>query len=149
MGIQVRALSENDFDQWKPLFEGYCDFYEHPADERKVMTQWHWLQDPHNMLQGLVACDNEGRLLGLAHYHAWPVSIFGSEACYLSDLFVDPAQRGKGIGKSVYEHLLQLCKENGWPALTLLTQVGNRTARSLYDQYAEASDFRFYITPVE
>ncbi|GAA6151405.1 GNAT family N-acetyltransferase [Pseudoteredinibacter isoporae] len=147
MSIQVRALSKDDFDQWKALFKGYCDFYDSPADQEKVMTEWNWLHDETNMLQGLVACDEHGDLAGLAHYHAWPLSIYGKEVCYLSDLFVSTSFRGKGVGKTLYQYLMAVCKEQGWPALTLLTQDGNSTARSLYDQYAEASDFRFYITP--
>lgn len=148
MSIQIRELSKGDFEQWQVLFKGYCDFYESPADEEKVMVQWNWLHDEANMLQGLVAIDENGNLAGLAHYHGWPLSISGKEVCYLSDLFVSPTHRGKGVGKQLYVHLMDLCKEKGWPALTLLTQDGNATARSLYDQYAKASDFRFYITGV-
>lgn len=149
MDISVRALQKDDFDQWKVLFEGYCDFYEHPADLEKVNTEWNWLHDESNMLQGLVACDSAGNVVGFAHYHAWPISIFGSEVCYLSDLFTDPTCRQQGVAKTLYEYLIALCKENGWPALTLLTQQGNTIAQGLYNQHGAASDFRFYISAIE
>ena len=149
MHITIRPLATEDFNQWKVLFEGYCDFYEHPADEKKVLTEWNWLHDEKNMLQGLVACDEEGNVMGFAHYHAWPISIFGSEVCYLSDLFTLPMFRGKGVAKSLYNYLINLCKENSWPALTLLTQENNTTAQSLYNQFGEASDFKFYISSIQ
>ncbi|MCP4597756.1 GNAT family N-acetyltransferase [Neptuniibacter sp.] len=148
MYITIRPLASEDFNQWKVLFEGYCDFYEHPADETKVLTEWNWLHDEKNMLKGLVACDAVGNIMAFAHYHAWPISIFGSEVCYLSDLYTLPSYRKKGAAKALYNHLIDLCKENSWPALTLLTQENNTTAQSLYNQFGEASDFKFYISPI-
>ena len=146
---EIRPIEAGDYDQWKTLFAGYCDFYHEPCDAQKCEVVWAWLTDPSHMLTGLVAEDDEGRLAGLAHYHAWPISLFGSDVCYLSDLFVDPTARQHGTGKALYEHLLNLSKENGWSALTLLTQKDNQTARKLYDRYGESTDFRFYLTPTQ
>lgn len=147
--LQIRALQADDFQRWKGLFAGYCDFYQLPADEQKISTMWGWLNDPLNMLEGVVACDETGQIVGLAHFHGWPQSLLGTEVCYLSDLYVDPESRVGGVGKALYRYMLALCKQRGWSALTLLTHKDNRVARGLYDQFGEASDFRFYETPVD
>src|SRR5258708_40101124 len=45
-------------------------------------------------------------------------STFNSRSgIYLEDLFVRPAQRGKGIGKALLVHLAQQCVANGWAGL--------------------------------
>ena len=41
----------------------------------------------------------------------------GRSGIYLEDLFVRPAQRGKGIGKALLAHLAQQCVANGWSRL--------------------------------
>ena len=41
----------------------------------------------------------------------------GRYGIYLEDLFVRPAQRGKGIGKALLVHLARECVANGWSRL--------------------------------
>ena len=41
----------------------------------------------------------------------------GRSGIYLEDLFVRPAQRGKGIGKALLSHLAKECVANGWSRL--------------------------------
>jgi GNAT superfamily N-acetyltransferase len=41
----------------------------------------------------------------------------GRSGIYLEDLFVRPAQRGKGIGKALLAHLAKECVANGWSRL--------------------------------
>jgi GNAT superfamily N-acetyltransferase len=41
----------------------------------------------------------------------------GRSGIYLEDLFVRPAQRGKGIGKALLVHLANHCVTNGWSRL--------------------------------
>jgi GNAT superfamily N-acetyltransferase len=41
----------------------------------------------------------------------------GRSGIFLEDLFVRPAQRGKGIGKALLAHLAKQCVANGWSRL--------------------------------
>jgi GNAT superfamily N-acetyltransferase len=41
----------------------------------------------------------------------------GRPGIYLEDLFVRPAQRGKGIGKALLAQLARQCVTNGWSRL--------------------------------
>ena len=41
----------------------------------------------------------------------------GRSGLFLEDLFVRPAQRGKGIGKALLVHLAKQCVANGWSRL--------------------------------
>src|ERR1700732_1650390 len=41
----------------------------------------------------------------------------GRSGIYLEDLFVRPAQRGKGIGKALLAYLAKQCVANGWSRL--------------------------------
>ena len=55
-----------------------------------------------------------------AGFAAWFVNFStfsGRSGLYLEDLFVRPAQRGKGIGKALLAHLANTCLTNGWSRL--------------------------------
>jgi GNAT superfamily N-acetyltransferase len=146
--IGIRPMRAGDREQWQPLFLGYCRFYDRSCDESKQQTVWRWLMDPEHVLQGLVAEDEEGVLLGLAHFQPWPNTLSGADVCYLGDLFVSPDRRRKQIGKQLYLAVFDECRRRGWGSLRLLTQKSNQVGQELYDQFGEASDFLFYVSPV-
>ena len=51
---------------------------------------------------------------------------------YIDDLCVDEKQRGKGVGKALYDHVLMFAKENGCYNLTLNVWAGNDSALKFY-----------------
>lgn len=50
----------------------------------------------------------------------------------ISDFFVDPANRGQGIGRMLLEAILEEAKATGCCKLTLEVQQNNARARSIY-----------------
>lgn len=146
--MEIRSLEADDHSGWQAMFEGYCEFYKVPVSAEKSGAVWAWLQDPEHMFEGIVAIE-DGHIIGLAHFHGWPDSLDGKNICYLSDLFVDPEQRGRKIGKVLFEEVMKISKKNGWSGLSLLTHKTNKIGQNLYDQYGEATDFLFYVAKFE
>src|SRR6202035_3652791 len=58
-----------------------------------------------------------GELAGFAVWFVNFSTFSGRSGIYLEDLFVRPAQRGKGIGKALLVHLARQCVANGWSRL--------------------------------
>jgi GNAT superfamily N-acetyltransferase len=58
-----------------------------------------------------------GEVAGFAVWFVNFSTFSGRSGIYLEDLFVRPAQRGKGIGKSLLAHLARECVANGWSRL--------------------------------
>jgi GNAT superfamily N-acetyltransferase len=56
----------------------------------------------------------------------------GRPGIYLEDLFVRPAQRGKGIGKALLIHLAKECVANDWPRLQWTVLNWNTPAIEFY-----------------
>jgi ribosomal protein S18 acetylase RimI-like enzyme len=65
-------------------------------------------------------------------------------ACYLADLFVDPAQRAAGVGKQLIDWLLDEMKRQRWSRFYWHTRLNNYRARGLYDKFTPHSDFVRY-----
>jgi GNAT superfamily N-acetyltransferase len=58
-----------------------------------------------------------GEVAGFAVWFVNFSTFSGRAGIYLEDLFVRPAQRGKGIGKALLAHLARECVAKGWSRL--------------------------------
>ena len=58
-----------------------------------------------------------GEVAGFAVWFVNFSTFSGRSGIYLEDLFVRPAQRGKGIGRALLSHLAKQCVANGWSRL--------------------------------
>ena len=131
--MQVRPLSNEDRLPWEALYRGYAASYKVDTDATKLQTLFDWLLDTSHVCEGVVALAEDGGLAGLAHFRAMPSPLRGAEAGFLDDLFVDPAQRGKGAGAALLHHLDGIAAAGGWPVTRWITQDNNYRARGLYD----------------
>ncbi|BEU88259.1 ribosomal protein S18-alanine N-acetyltransferase [Selenomonas sp. TAMA-11512] len=79
------------------------------------------------------------------------VWILGTEG-HISNVAVDPAHRGQGIGSALLENLIRAMKERGAASATLEMRVSNDAARKLYEKYGFKSVGirpKYYTAPVE
>ena len=54
--------------------------------------------------------------------------------CYLAELYVVPARRGRGIGRAIMEFTLQRARERGGDYVLLGTSETDTAARALYER---------------
>jgi GNAT superfamily N-acetyltransferase len=143
----IRPVKQADFSAWLPLWEGYNAFYGRAGATALPMriTQMTWQRffDAYEPMHALVA-EQEGSLLGLAHYLFHRSTIQIEPSCYLQDLFTVEAARGKGIGRALIEAVYQAAAEAGCTRVYWQTHETNGTAMQLYDTVAEKSGFIVY-----
>lgn len=136
-------LEVDDARSWTRLWQGYLEFYEHELDEGITARTWRHLVGGDPEMVGLGATD-DGELIGLCHlvFHAstWSASSY----CYLEDLFVDPRQRGRGVGRSLIAAARNEAERMGATKLYWQTHLTNVTARRLYDSVADHRGFLVY-----
>ena len=144
-GFEVRPVTEADQGAWRELFDGYAEFYRVPMTDAIAQKVWSWLLDPTHVLEGVVAQDRSGAVIGLAHFRACPRTLGGSDIGFLDDLFVTPKARGSGAADALLSYLGRVAQERGWPAVRWLTQHFNERGRGFYDRYTHGpSDFIVY-----
>jgi GNAT superfamily N-acetyltransferase len=145
--LSVRSITESDYQQWLPLWEGYNEFYGRAGvtalAPEITRTLWTRLFDRHEPVHALVA-EIDGKLLGLAHYlfHRSTSSI--EPSCYLQDLFTAETVRGKGVGRTLINGVYHGAKSAGAARVYWQTHETNVVARKLYDKVAENSGFIVY-----
>ena len=85
--------------------------------------------------QPRVFCDIaewNGEAAGFALWFLNFSSFRGRHGIYLEDIFVQPAHRGKGIGKALLLHLARLCAERGYTRLEWSVLDWNTPAIDFY-----------------
>ncbi len=129
---------------WLPLWLGYLAFYESElADEITDLT-WARFHDEAEPLEVLAAYDDDGAMVGFATYLMHRSTWARTHYCYLEDLFVDPAKRGKGVARALIERVRDIAKQQGCERVYWTTKANNAVARKLYDKVAVKSEFVQY-----
>jgi GNAT superfamily N-acetyltransferase len=146
-GIVARPVTEQDYEQWLPLWDGYNSFYGRSEltalDPRITKTTWSRFFDAYEPVHGLVA-EQDGKLLGLAHYLLHRSTTSLQPSFYLQDLFTIEASRGKGVGRTLIEAVYETARHSGSPRVYWQTHETNLHAMKLYDKIAERSGFVVY-----
>jgi GNAT superfamily N-acetyltransferase len=129
---------------WDILYKGYADFYKVEQTAEMRDRVWSWLQDANHSLKGLLAVDDAGTPIGLTHYRPYPRPLTATTACYLDDLFVDPAHRGHKAAEALIDAVVQKARSNGWGIVRWHTAEDNYRARKLYDRVSDKTKWVIY-----
>ena len=136
MTIGVRPLEARDHAEWLGLFHDYVAFYRAVVPPEVVDLTWSRLMGGSEEMLGLCAEDPEAGLVGIAlvvfHRSTWSTTWY----CYLEDLYVAPAARGRGVGRALIEAVYAAADERGASRTYWVTEEGNSEARRLYDRVA-------------
>ena len=145
--LTVRALVQQDFPRWKPLWDGYNTFYGRHGETAlpAEVTQMTWSRffDAYEPMHALVA-ESDGELLGLVHFLYHRSTTLIAPVCYLQDLFTAPAGRGKGVGRALINAVYDRAAAAGSPRVYWQTHETNTVAMTLYDKVADKSGFLVY-----
>jgi GNAT superfamily N-acetyltransferase len=137
MTVTIREALPQDEAGWRKLWADYLAFYGVALADDITDLTWRRVFDPASAIFMRVAVIDDvvmGFALCLNHEGTWTKAL----DCYLEDLFVDAAARGKGIGRALLDDLVALSKAKGWTRLYWHTEETNSTARKLYDSFVES-----------
>ncbi len=146
--VLIRDARPEDKASWLGLWQGYLTFYGSAIGPEVTETTWSRITDPIVPVFTRLAVVGDkpvGFATCILHPRTWAIE----PACYLEDLFVDEALRGRGIGRRLIDDLIAMGKRDGWTNLYWHTNSDNETARRLYDRYDKADDFVRYRLPLK
>lgn len=76
----------------------------------------------------------KGEVVGFALWYI-RYSTWNGQRMYLEDILVTEKMRGKGIGKLLFDELLNLCKQRGFSAIVWQVLKWNEPAINFYRKY--------------
>ena len=131
--LRIEPIGEEQLETLLPLIAAYQRFYEaETIDEERNRAFFSRFIAPSDdgMLLGAW---RDGALLGYACLYWSFTSTVPAETVLMNDLYVDPATRGKGIGRALIEASAAVGRERGASRLEWMTAPSNETAQRLYD----------------
>jgi GNAT superfamily N-acetyltransferase len=134
MTLTIRDAQPQDEAGWRNLWAQYLQFYDVQLSDGVTTSTWGRIIDPASPLQARFAFDGD-TLLGFALHHTHLSTWVMAPDCYLEDLFLAEAARGKGTGRALMDDLIAICRAKGYARLYWHTDEGNTQARKLYDSY--------------
>lgn len=138
----IRPLAASDETAWRPLWQGYLDFYKSHVDETTTATTFRRLIDDEQFFAFVAECG--ASLIGFVHCVVHPATWSIRDYCYLEDLFVAPGDRGTGAGRSLIEAVYAEAARRDVDRVYWLTHESNLAARALYDKLASNDGFVQY-----
>ena len=81
-----------------------------------------------------VVAEHEGLVFGFALFFTNFSTFLGKPGLYLEDLYVQPAQRGRGVGRALLTHLAALANTRGYGRFEWSVLDWNADAIRLYER---------------
>jgi diamine N-acetyltransferase len=132
VSLTIRAAKANDIGTVHALVAALAEY--------EKLT--HELVSTPQMLGEALFCEKPTVFCDLAEWDGKPVgfalwflnfsSFAGKNGIYLEDVFVDPAYRGKGIGKALLVHLAKICGERGYARMQWSVLDWNKPSIDFY-----------------
>jgi GNAT superfamily N-acetyltransferase len=145
--LVVRAVERADYDQWRPLWDGYNAFYGRvdatALPEDITAATWERFFTGNEPVRAVVA-ELQGEVVGLAHYLFHRSTTRMRDVCYLQDLFTAQHLRGHGIGGRLIQAVYEAARRADCSRVYWQTQATNAPGRALYDKLAQHNGFIVY-----
>jgi GNAT superfamily N-acetyltransferase len=132
MTVAIHRATFDDLDRLVPLFDAYRQFYGQPSD---VIIARQFLNDrlARDESVVLIAEDCDGAAVGFVQLYPTFSSILATPMFLLSDLFVIPEVRRRGVGTLLLKSAIETARATGAVRLELATAMTNRPAQRLYE----------------
>lgn len=137
MSFTLRPAIPDDADAIVRLINGLAAYekltHVSAPDPQAVRAHLQPEANPH--CEAILAIDDEtGHAIGFALYFANYSTFLTRWGIYLEDLFVEPAQRGRGIGFALLQRLAQIAVERGCERLDWAVLDWNELAITFYEK---------------
>jgi ribosomal protein S18 acetylase RimI-like enzyme len=128
----VRRATLDDLERLIPLFDAYRQFYGQQSD---LIAAQQFLNDRlvRNESVVLVAESDDGSVVGFVQLYPSFSSILAAPMYVLSDLFVMPDARRRGVGTLLLKSAAETARANGAVRVELATAITNVPAQRLYE----------------
>jgi GNAT superfamily N-acetyltransferase len=143
--MRIEELAQKDFADWAPLWAGYLTFYKADLPATTTSLTFARLIDPAEPMGGFIARDEFSTAQGIAHWMDHRSCWTPGDYCYLQDLFVADAVRGRGVGTGLIEAVSSAARLRGCSRVYWITHETNLAAQGLYNKVADRSGFIQYV----
>ena len=144
----IRPIRRDDYDQWRPLWDGYNKFYGRTGPtalpEPITNATWERFFSTAEPVHAFVAARGD-ELVGLVHYLYHRSTTRLLDVCYLQDLYTKESLRGQGAGRQLIQAVHEAARQANSTRVYWTTHTTNNAGRTLYDKVAKHLGFIVYV----
>lgn len=128
MNIEIKPISEDDFEELVTLFHEFAIFEKMPDSMTNSVEK---MKNEKEYFMGFAARDEEGNLLGyVTYFYAYYTWV--GKSLYMDDLYVREKYRGRGVGTLLINRIISLAKEEDCNRLRWQVSNWNHPAIKFY-----------------
>lgn len=134
MDFIIRKGEEKDLPQVLELIKELAEYEKMPEKVENTVELMKEEGFGSNPVFGFEVAEKEGVIVGSAIYYT-KYSTWKGKKFYLEDLIVTESERGKKVGKALFEKCLELTKEGGFHSMLWQVIDWNEPAINFYKKY--------------
>lgn len=139
MAITIRRAVKEDCPRLLELIHELAVYEKAPDEVTVSMTHFTESGFGNNPVWWAFVAEENGLISGFALYYI-RYSTWKGQAMYLEDIIVTEEARGKGIGKLLFERLIEEAREKGFIRMTWQVLEWNEPAIRFYKKFNAAFD---------
>jgi ribosomal protein S18 acetylase RimI-like enzyme len=134
MQVNIRRALKEDCPRLLELVQELATYERAPNDVTVTLDHFTESGFGSNPVWWALVAEAEGNILGFALYYI-RYSTWKGQRMYLEDILVTNEHRGKGIGKQLFDKLIDEAKQKGFKAITWQVLDWNEPAINFYKKY--------------
>lgn len=134
---KIRTGVKEDLPRVLELIKELAEFERAPDEVINTVERMERDGFGDNPVFGFFVAENENGIVGLALYY-WRYSTWKGKRVWLEDIIVTQAERGNGIGKKLFDRMLQFCAEQDSSGMMWQVLDWNEPAIQFYKKYGAA-----------
>ena len=139
MTIAIREPRDSDFFPWLSLYEAYTAARGADLTEQKALLLWTWLSDPAHVESALIAVDDEGSVVGLAHFHTFPRPLEGDSGVFVDALYLSADVSDQSVGQRLLDAVREYATAHGAGVVRWTKSEGEQLPAALATAGGESS----------
>jgi ribosomal protein S18 acetylase RimI-like enzyme len=154
MTIHIRPFTSSDTDFIESLIPRFSEFDLPPwrgrdeIDKANIASLKKAMETPEPGSAIFIAEDEMGKRAGFLHLQIQTDYFNGTKNAYISDIAVDSAFEGQGIGRILLDKAEDWAREQDCSLLTLYVFSDNSRARKVYEKLGFKEEVTKYVKPL-
>ncbi len=137
--ITIRPGRKEDLSRTLELIKELAEYERAPHEVTNTVAQMEIDGFGPNPIYGFFVAEEENRIIGLSLYY-WRYSTWKGKRLYLEDIIVTESQRGRGIGKLLFDRTMQHALDENCSGMLWQVLDWNEPAINFYKKYGSKMD---------
>jgi GNAT superfamily N-acetyltransferase len=136
--VEVRLLAEQEFEDFTAILDELNEEPLEPEAKQRLKEDF-----TRGRFAGLMLRDQD-KLAGIAIVVDGYSAVHARKVLNLDELYIRKEFRSKGLGKALFDHVVEYARKEKYMRLEWRTGKDNEAAQSLYSQYETDTDWKWY-----